>query len=239
MAAYAANISEAVETVLEADQVAPVLHQHEQPSISRTDRDRKYMESTTTSFGGTASDLLKELNEIVPEAEQKSKGWPKRPNTLSKILRRIAPPLRKVGIDVRFDRDKDRRWMAITRGEACKTSSSSSSSSPLSNINNLQVTIPDQKQSPIRQASSSDDDGDDPEDDFHAGVATSKSAQCKGTDEGDANDDLFLTPAGERVCAQCNGLPDGTEQLCTVADQTVWLHRECQRFYIANQELPW
>ena len=91
MAAYTTNIQEAVEVVLDADQVATEL--------------RSYMD-LHTEFKGSASDLLKALNGITPDAQQKDKGWPKRSNTLSGILRRIAPPLRKIGIDITFARDK-------------------------------------------------------------------------------------------------------------------------------------
>jgi hypothetical protein len=99
MAAYTSNIEEAIESVLEADQVATAL--------------RSYMENNP-QFVGTASELLQALNKIVPEYQQKAKGWPKRPNTLSGILRRAAPPLRRVGIDIRFERQGRRRRITIT-----------------------------------------------------------------------------------------------------------------------------
>ena len=38
-----------------------------------------------------------------------------------------------------------------------------------------------------------------------------------------------------RTCAQCNG-SDGTEQLKTIAGQTVWLHAECRRFYFEDHK---
>jgi putative DNA primase/helicase len=34
------------------------------------------------------------------------------------------------------------------------------------------------------------------------------------------------------VCAQCRAPSDGTEQFCAIGDETVWLHSECQRFYV-------
>jgi hypothetical protein len=90
MAAYTGNIAEAVEIVLEGDQIATSL--------------RRYLEDKA-EFSGTATDLLNALNGIVPETQRKEKGWPKRPNALSRALRRIAPPLRKVGIDITFERE--------------------------------------------------------------------------------------------------------------------------------------
>ena len=99
MAAYAGHIEEAVETVLENDQVAVVL--------------RTYMDTTPDGFTGTAADLLKALNAVASETQQKAKGWPKSPPVLAKTLRRLAPPLRKTGINVAFERENRRRWMTI------------------------------------------------------------------------------------------------------------------------------
>jgi hypothetical protein len=36
----------------------------------------------------------------------------------------------------------------------------------------------------------------------------------------------------DRTCAQCHGAVDGREQICAVGGKTVWLHAECQRFYL-------
>jgi hypothetical protein len=91
IAAYAGNIEQAVETVLENDQVAAAL--------------RTYMDITSDGFTGTAADLLKALSDLASETQQKAKGWPKGPAVLAKALRRIAPPLRKIGIDVAFERE--------------------------------------------------------------------------------------------------------------------------------------
>jgi hypothetical protein len=38
-------------------------------------------------------------------------------------------------------------------------------------------------------------------------------------------------PPGERKCEQCRGKEDGKEQQFMVEGRTVWLHRECERFY--------
>jgi hypothetical protein len=40
-----------------------------------------------------------------------------------------------------------------------------------------------------------------------------------------------IAVAAGAACAQCNGLSDGTEQPHLIAGQTVWLHKECRRFY--------
>jgi hypothetical protein len=132
MAAYAANIVEGVEAVLEADLIATVL--------------RKYME-TLNRFVGTASDLLKALNGTLTEKEQKAKGWPKRANTLAKALRRFATPLRKVGIVVEFERagKKGNRKITITREPDKDADLSSAPSAPSAgfDFNDLGLTARD------------------------------------------------------------------------------------------------
>jgi hypothetical protein len=245
MAAYAANISEAVETVLEADQVAPIV--------------RKYMEERA-SFEGTATDLLKALNEVISDPEQQAKGWPKRSNALSKILRRMATPLRKVGIDITFDRDSRRKWIVITSAKVGKTSSSPSPSSFVNDGNELPMAIPDRGSSPVLWGSSSGDDGDDPREE----IVTSASLQSRENDDGDDGGDLFFNSTGKRNGAQRRNPPDsgsrfrvvgpcppGTccvrcssdePQVLKIADANVIggesepLHRECAKPWFEQQD---
>jgi hypothetical protein len=69
---------------------------------------------------GTASELLTALSGIVSEQTSKSVEWPKNPRSLSSDLRRAAMPLRKIGIDVAFERDataKRMRKITVTRME--------------------------------------------------------------------------------------------------------------------------
>ena len=54
-------------------------------------------------FEGSASQLLATLGPMVTEDLRKDRSWPKRPHVLSGRLRRIAPALRRVGVDVVFD----------------------------------------------------------------------------------------------------------------------------------------
>lgn len=56
------------------------------------------------TWTGSASELLAALADRVPEGTRKRDGWPTRPNTFANDLRRIAPNLRKQGIDVQFER---------------------------------------------------------------------------------------------------------------------------------------
>lgn len=90
MAAYGANREAAHETALEASIIAPAL--------------RQLMANRSHCWTGTASDLLDELSKQAGEAV-KSKSWPKTARSLGGHLRRLAPNLRAVGLDVDFDRD--------------------------------------------------------------------------------------------------------------------------------------
>ena len=123
MAAYTGNIQEAVETVLEAEQVATIL--------------RAYID-TTPQFAGTATELLKALNDVASETQQKAKGWPKSPAVLAKRLRRIAPPLRKIGIDVALERENRQKWITIAQVKVGETPSQPSPPSFSNDLNDLE-----------------------------------------------------------------------------------------------------
>jgi energy-coupling factor transporter ATP-binding protein EcfA2 len=120
--AYQENIAGAVDLVLEASAVGDAV--------------RAFM-GIHTEWKGTASELLPLLTAIVPERATKEKTWPKQANALSGKLRRVAPPLRKVGISITFLRESHDRTRLIhirsTRqlGEKGKRSSASSSSSAM------------------------------------------------------------------------------------------------------------
>jgi putative DNA primase/helicase len=42
----------------------------------------------------------------------------------------------------------------------------------------------------------------------------------------------------ERRCGQCEGRLDGTERECLIEGDRVWLHHECERFYLKERGLP-
>jgi energy-coupling factor transporter ATP-binding protein EcfA2 len=89
MRAYRENINAAVETVIEASAVGDAV--------------RRFMAGRQV-WEGTASQLLALLTPLIPEVLVRERSWPKSARALSGKLRRAAPPLRKVGIDVTFSR---------------------------------------------------------------------------------------------------------------------------------------
>ena len=60
---------------------------------------------------GTASELLDKLNSRVSDQIKRSDQWPKAPNKLSNRLRRAAPGLRAMALEVvEHDQARPRRW---------------------------------------------------------------------------------------------------------------------------------
>jgi hypothetical protein len=59
-------------------------------------------------WSGTATDLLSRLDEIADERTKEDRHWPKRANVLGNALRRVAPNLRRGGVEIEFDREKSR-----------------------------------------------------------------------------------------------------------------------------------
>jgi hypothetical protein len=100
--AYCGNRDEAVEGVIEADPVASAVRAM---MSSRTER---------TVWTGSATDLLGALGEAVGERMAKSKAWPDSARALSGRLRRAATSLRKIGIEIAFEREGRARTRTIT-----------------------------------------------------------------------------------------------------------------------------
>ena len=96
--AYAGNRDEAVDSVIEADPVGSAI---------------RSLIGTRTEWTGTASDLLGALDDEVGEKVRKSKAWPSSARALSGRVRRAATFLRKVGVDITFEREGRARTRTI------------------------------------------------------------------------------------------------------------------------------
>lgn len=97
--AYTDNRDAAADEVVDADPVAAAI--------------RAEMASRTV-WTQTAASLLGALSEQVGEKQRKEKGWPSSARALSGRLRRAAPALRKVGIEIAFEREGQARTRTIT-----------------------------------------------------------------------------------------------------------------------------
>ena len=87
MAAYCRNRDDAIETVIEGDVVATTVR-------------AMMLAQAGGGWTGTATVLLGALSDFAVESVTKSKAWPRTARTLSGRLRRVAPVLRKIGIDI-------------------------------------------------------------------------------------------------------------------------------------------
>lgn len=96
--AYCGNRAEAVEGVIDADPIAAAV---------------RAVMTTRPEWRGTASDFLNVLAEAAGERAATSKTWPDNPRALAGRLRRAAPLLRKIGVDVAFTKEGRARTRII------------------------------------------------------------------------------------------------------------------------------
>jgi energy-coupling factor transporter ATP-binding protein EcfA2 len=88
--AYRENVARAVDLTIEASPVAVAVQGFMADRIEWT---------------GTASELLSLLTDSIGEQAARARGWPKQASAFSGRLRRVAPPLRRIGIDISFERE--------------------------------------------------------------------------------------------------------------------------------------
>ena len=96
--AYCGNRDEAVEGVIDADPIAAAV---------------RALAQARTEWTGTASELLGALAEMAGERVAKAKTWPDSPRALAGRLRRAATFLRKVGVEISFEREGRARTRMI------------------------------------------------------------------------------------------------------------------------------
>jgi hypothetical protein len=99
MQAYEGNREDANELALESSPIAAAV--------------RSFM-IEREGWTGTAAELLCLLNGVVSDTTRNQRSFPKKPNRLSSDLRRVAPNLRKTGIDVIFLRTAQTGQRIIT-----------------------------------------------------------------------------------------------------------------------------
>jgi hypothetical protein len=128
--AYCGNRDDAVEGVIEADPIAAAV---------------RALMAARTEWTGTASELLGALAEMAGERVAKAKTWPESPRALAGRLRRAATFLRKIDIEIAFEREgrARTRTIRITTASAnpapkrggVQPSAPSASSAPRPNLN--------------------------------------------------------------------------------------------------------
>lgn len=103
LTAYNGNQENANSLAIEASVVGPAI--------------QKFMQANSNGWEGTAQELLNGLELLADESIKKYRGWPQNPNTLGRILRRLAPNLRRISINVSFDRENDKSRRRIIKLE--------------------------------------------------------------------------------------------------------------------------
>jgi len=112
MAAYSGNRAEAVQETLDYDAVDPVLLAFITENTERA------------TWTGTSGELLERLEAQAGDGAKKSAKWPKSARGLSGDLRRLAPFLREVCIEIVFGQKRGKggqRLLSITRTEVHPT----------------------------------------------------------------------------------------------------------------------
>lgn len=95
---------------------------------------------------GTASDLLSALTSVASGAEN-TQAWPRTPRGLSGALRRLAPALRRQGIEIRTERGADRSRARLIRlcsspEQPSKPSEQSANKPPLDDTDGMDGSPP-------------------------------------------------------------------------------------------------
>ncbi|MCX7601463.1 MAG: hypothetical protein N2Z75_05915 [Meiothermus sp.] len=95
-------------------------------------------------FEGSAGELLEQLNALRGEGKKPPEGWPRTPHAVASWLKRTAPALRKVGVQVdplKRERDK-RRWKIAMQKEGGEQTSQMSPMSEARAGRTSEVTFP-------------------------------------------------------------------------------------------------
>jgi len=99
--AYTVNRQAANESAIESSIIA-------EPLIS-------LLATSDNHWEGTSTELKDVLENLVADHVVKQRAWPKRPNVLSNELNRIAPNLRRMGVDIEIGKKSGRRFIRIGR----------------------------------------------------------------------------------------------------------------------------
>jgi hypothetical protein len=209
MAAYGRNIAAANEVVIESSAVGDAV--------------RRFMATQGMMWQGTASQLLELLTRIIPEPLARERSWPKNARGLSGKLRRAAPSLRKIGIDVAFDirvgHDRERTIVITVHsiGGDNFASASSAETEKSEKHNNGKGLGADANADGMRTQTSDADANADAADGTRTQTENGPSADnhqenndfsqsADGADGADANSATSPTSSNEPICLRC-GVP--------------------------------
>ena len=95
---YSANRQSANDVALEASPIA-----------------KRLLELLDDQWEGSSTELLEALNGVASDADRRLKSWPQTASKLSGHIKRLAPNLRKIGVDVAIGRTRKGRFVQLTR----------------------------------------------------------------------------------------------------------------------------
>jgi hypothetical protein len=98
MTAYQQNLDEGAAAAVEASAIGAVIRE---------------LLLDYGSWCGEMADLLAILNNRAADDQKRSYGWPKNPSALGQSLRRLAPALRRAGINCGFERASNSRTVRL------------------------------------------------------------------------------------------------------------------------------
>jgi hypothetical protein len=105
LAALTENRTASVAGVIEADLVAD--------SVRELAADR--IRAGLGDWEGTATELLAELGKMVTDDVRRERSWPRQPNQLTTALKRAAPALRRIGVDIGLGRRQSGTGRRVVR----------------------------------------------------------------------------------------------------------------------------
>ena len=234
MRAYEQNIASANEVVIEANAVGDAV--------------RRFM-AGRVEWTGTASSLLALLTPLIPEALARERSWPKTARALSGKLRRAAPPLRKIGIYVTFEReghDRERVIVITAKREGAAPSAPSAASAPSEKRSNGK----DANADGVRTVADANADhagdrrtqnSDEPSaDTYRKNDGFSQNAGA--ADAADATTQGEPSTSGPNRAGRCDhcGLPADDQPLREVGDgwRTAKLHKRCEILWLHAASPP-
>jgi hypothetical protein len=101
LAALQQNISEAIESVIEADPVCVAV--------------LKFLEAEHDHWRGPGDQLLLHVKPWAPEGAARERSWPSNPQQLSNRLRLAQPVLRRLGVMIRRGKSGGKRFIELQR----------------------------------------------------------------------------------------------------------------------------
>jgi hypothetical protein len=113
-AAYTENREAANTVTLEASPIARYIQ------IFIEKHDRSYYKPNDPDWEGPATTLLKELNYLAGDQEQKQNTWPKNGRALSCAIKRLIPNFAAIGINFEFSRESSERRISIRKSPSSR-----------------------------------------------------------------------------------------------------------------------